>query len=155
MSFRALLSTSTRAKIFGNTDSEYLAALLREQAAGDLAARVRRMLEIVRSTVRHARVSAQLNLVVADGTELVAVRHSVDADAPSLWVRARDDSFSVASEPMECDDGWREAGGGVSLFPTAGAEPGLEQAIISAAMAEETTVIREARRIEELLGNVT
>lgn len=120
---RAKLEAATRAKIVGNTDSEYLAALLADQRGGDLGACVRGMLDIVRSAAREAGVGAQLNVVVVDGVELVAVRHAIDAKVPSLWARAHDGSFVVASEAMEDGDGWREVAAGTMVSVRRGGAP--------------------------------
>ncbi|MDB5217674.1 MAG: hypothetical protein JWO86_5601 [Myxococcaceae bacterium] len=119
---RAQLSVETRARILGNTDTEYIAALLRERT-GDLAARVRETIGMITTAIRDARVRGQLNLIVASGDELVATRHAVDDDVPSLWMRASADSFTVASEPMEENDGWSEIPAGTLITVRRGSAP--------------------------------
>jgi glutamine amidotransferase len=121
-SLRARLSIETRSHIFGNTDSEYLAALLHERT-GDLAARVRETCAIAADAIRDAKVRGQLNLIVANGDELVATRYAVDDDAPSLWMRATADSFTVASEAMEENDGWTEVAPSTMITVRRGSAP--------------------------------
>jgi glutamine amidotransferase len=104
---RAQLSGAARAHVFGNTDTEYLAALLHDRPAGNLTSRVRDTLHLVARAALEAGVTAKLNVIVADGAELVAVRFAVGARPPSLWMRSRRDGVAIASEPME-ERGWEE-----------------------------------------------
>lgn len=104
---RAELSSAGRAAIVGNTDSEYLTKLLSEQPSGSLFQRVVSLLGQVRRSVEVARTSAQLNLIVAEANELVAVRHALAANAPSLYVRHDARAFTAASEPLSQGPEWR------------------------------------------------
>lgn len=55
---------------------------------------------------------ATLNLLVGDGTQLVATRHAENRRADSLWVHDAHPALGgalVASEPLDDDDRWREA----------------------------------------------
>lgn len=105
---RAELSAATRADIIGNTDSEYLAAVLRDRQEASLVDRVVAMLEIVGRCVEAAHTSAQLNVIVATDRELVVVRHAIAAPAPSLYVNPAPSGFIAASERMDETEGWRE-----------------------------------------------
>ena len=104
---RAMFSAATRVALRGNSDSEYLAALLGEIEGPSLEARVKTLLERVGQLVRETRTEAQLNLIVIDGHQLVAVRHALGADAPTLYSTTRTDgSVVVSSEPMSAQEDW-------------------------------------------------
>ncbi|MDB4974044.1 MAG: ergothioneine biosynthesis protein EgtC [Myxococcaceae bacterium] len=104
---RARLGAETRSAVQGNTDSEYLAALLADTAGEDLEARVRGMLRFVRERVTEAGTEAQLNVIAADGAELVAAREAIDEPAPSLYYLLREGVGAfVASEPLTEDETW-------------------------------------------------
>jgi len=127
-SLRAALSPGARAALRGNSDTEYLAALLGEQPHETLAARVRAMLAFVGERVAEARTEAALNVIASDGDELVAVRHARGADAPTLYmaVRAPGDVL-VASEPMNDDDEWTRLAEGTLLAARRGQPPRIER----------------------------
>ena len=102
---RAQLHSDTRARIYGNTDSEYLAGLLGDRTERELVDRVRALLDVVGHAVRKAGVTAQLNLIVAERRELVATRFALGTRQPSLAIRTAGGSTAFASEPMD-DEGW-------------------------------------------------
>ena len=130
---RAELSPSTRADIIGNTDSEYLAAVLRDRHEATLVDRVSAMLQIVRRCVEAENTSAQLNLIVATESELVVVRHAIAAAAPSLYVKQGPTGFIGASERMDESDGWRALESGEMVIATGGlAEPRVERVELDA-----------------------
>jgi glutamine amidotransferase len=104
---RSELSEHARADILGNTDTEYLAAILRDRTEAVLMERVRETLRITRRCVEAARTSAQLNLIVVTADEMVVVRHAIGAAAPSLYVRAAPSGLIAASEPMDGAAGWQ------------------------------------------------
>jgi gamma-glutamyl hercynylcysteine S-oxide hydrolase len=104
---RSGLRAETRGEIIGHSDTEYLAAVLRDRSEATLVDRVRAMLEVVTRCVDAVRTSAQLNLIVATATELVVVRHAIGAAAPSLYVRRVATGFMAASEPMDEAADWQ------------------------------------------------
>jgi glutamine amidotransferase len=104
---RAPLGVDTRSQIYGNTDTEYLAAVMSD-GSGDLSARVLDALRSIGTAIRDAGTTGQLNVIVGDGEQLVVTRYAVGVDAPSLWVRSKPGSFTVASEPMNDDDDWTQ-----------------------------------------------
>jgi gamma-glutamyl hercynylcysteine S-oxide hydrolase len=104
---RSELSKDARAGILGNSDTEYLAALLRDRRESSLVDRVRGMLDIVRRCVEAAQTSAQLNLIVATAQEMIVARHAIGAAAPSLYVRQAASGLIAASEPMDDAAGWQ------------------------------------------------
>ena len=110
---RRALAPEIEAHIEGTTDSEYLFALLRQVLHEDADLT---MEEALRETV--ARVArwadgapALLNLVVADGECLYALRHAVGEPCPSLYYTTDDERFPegqlVASEPLTDAGYWR------------------------------------------------
>jgi glutamine amidotransferase len=107
LKLRSKLRPETEAKLCGNTDSEHLAALLADAKGSSLAARVVSMLGAIEELVRGAGETAQLNLIVADGENLVAVRHALGEEAPTLFVAERPGrGVLVASEPLDDDEPW-------------------------------------------------
>jgi glutamine amidotransferase len=109
---RAALDTDIEARISGTTDSEYLFALLRQRAERrkDLVAAVRATVHQLRGWLEAADCGALLNLIVADGARLVALRHGHGKTAPSLYLHARHAGFAggalVASEPLDGSGDW-------------------------------------------------
>lgn len=105
---RAELDPAIESAIVGNTDSEYLFALIRQQR-GDLAARVRRSLAWIRAQLADTPdVRALLTLIVSDGRTLVATRAAVNGDPPSLYLHPNwQGGVVVASEAFDGDPGWR------------------------------------------------
>jgi ergothioneine biosynthesis protein EgtC len=92
--------------IEGNTDSEYLCALLAWRIGGDLASDVKSALVEIEVLLREARTPALLNFLITDGRTMIGVRHAIEAEAPSLYSRARDEGgVELASERFD-DRGW-------------------------------------------------
>lgn len=107
------ITPESQALIRGNTDSEYLFALLHdildsdedisvEQALGTLFARIDDWL---------GRKEALLNLIVSDGGLIYAARHAVNHASPSLYYSTDNALFPdgqiIASEPLDEGDDWR------------------------------------------------
>jgi glutamine amidotransferase len=104
---RRTLSDEALASIEGTTDSEYLIALIASYLSGDPVDGVRRALREIAAMVREAETSALLAFVLSDGERLIAVRHAVDAQAPTLYTRRREDGgFEIASERLD-ERGWQ------------------------------------------------
>jgi len=111
--FRRALQSRFEADIHGTTDSEYLFALLRQEAASSdngLEAALRPTLARVQDWLATADAHALLNLVVAQGARLIGVRHAVGMDCPSLYAHPAHPAFRggalIASEPLDNHDGW-------------------------------------------------
>jgi gamma-glutamyl hercynylcysteine S-oxide hydrolase len=103
---RDALSTTERRCIAGNTDTEYVAALLASDTSSDpLEARVRRVIARVRDLAGAA--SVQLNLIVTDGDALVATRVAYGTHAPSLYLAEQDGGTWLASEAFDDGGPWR------------------------------------------------
>lgn len=127
-SLRAALDAEMDASIEGNTDSEHLFALIRQQADQPRPALVK-ALGWLRAALQREGVSALLNIMVSDGESLAASRAAVGADCPSLYWHPSHADFSggalIASEPFDEDTGWQPvpAQHVISLHP--GMEPCL------------------------------
>ncbi len=107
------LAPEIEAHIQGTTDSEHLFALLRQVLHEDTDMALE---EALRETLRRveawcAGASALLNVVVADGEYVYAVRHAVGGPCPSLYYTADDEAFPegqlVASEPLTGTGYWQ------------------------------------------------
>jgi len=76
----------------------------------DLAGALHRALEVVRLVCEEHDAHARLNVVVADGTRIVAARYAVGEPTDSLWTlqggRRWDGASLVASEPLDEDPAW-------------------------------------------------
>lgn len=109
---RAALEPAYEAAINGTTDSEYLFALLRQQTdrQDDLVAGVQATAQQLHTWLDAAGVGALCNIIVADGTRLVVLRHAYGYAPPSLYIHARHPGFAggalAASEPLDNDTGW-------------------------------------------------
>ena len=104
---RAELDPAIETLIQGNTDSEYLFALMRQQS-GPMAERLGSMFCYIKHCLDEMdSVRALLNFIVTDGRQLVAVRGAVRAGAPSLYVNHDwHGGVVVASEAFDDDSGW-------------------------------------------------
>ncbi|GAB3682296.1 ergothioneine biosynthesis protein EgtC [Salinisphaera aquimarina] len=121
---RAELDPAIEITINGNTDSEYLFALIRQQA-GSLAARVRATLAKLREWLLETPdVRALLNVIVSDGNTLVATRAAFNGDAPSLYVNAQwQDGAVIASEAFDNQSGWERVEAQQMIIVRAGQAP--------------------------------
>jgi len=103
---RRWLRPEFEAAIHGNTDSEYLFAALRqlywENGDGTLEQALPRLCEQLADWAPEQ--PHLLNLAVADGRRLYALRHAYRGECPSLYFTADDDAFPngqlLASEPL-------------------------------------------------------
>lgn len=108
------LSVDIEAKIMGNTDSEYIFALLRQLLADDdelaLEAGIGEVLTLIGDWAGDA--TALLNLVISDGERIYATRHAVNGECPSLYFSIDDEYFPegaqlIASEPLNNRAFWQ------------------------------------------------
>lgn len=104
---RAQVAPEIETTINGNTDSEYLFALLRQQT-GPLAERLRAVIGLIRTWLTDTPdVRALLNLIVSDGQQMVAVRAAVNGDAPSLYFHPDwHGGIAIGSEAFDNQSGW-------------------------------------------------
>jgi glutamine amidotransferase len=99
--------------IGGNTDSEYLFAVLRQLLAADpelpMETALAELMERVGDWAGDRM--ALLNILVSDGERIYAVRHAINGECPSLYYTTDDESFPeaqlVASERLTESAFWR------------------------------------------------
>jgi glutamine amidotransferase len=111
---RHFLSTEVEAGIGGNTDSEYIFALLRQLLATDeemsLEEMMRAGLALVDEWLDGRK--ALLNLLLTDGERLFATRHALKGECPSLYFTTDDECFDegaqlIASERLTDGEFWQ------------------------------------------------
>ena len=100
--------------IRGSTDSEYLFALIRQLLADDPDTSLEGALGEAFSLVAEwlGDQGALLNVIIGDGRRIVASRHAVNMDCPSLYYTTDDEAFPdgsvvIASEPLTDREAWR------------------------------------------------
>jgi glutamine amidotransferase len=111
---RHFLSTEIEAGIAGNTDSEYIFALLRQLLASDdelsLEEAMRAGLALIDEWLDGRK--ALLNLLLTDGERLYATRHALKGECPSLYFTTDDECFDegaqlIASERLTEGEFWQ------------------------------------------------
>jgi glutamine amidotransferase len=111
---RHFLSTEIEAGIGGNTDSEYIFALLRQLLASDdelsLEEAIRAGLALMDEWLDGRK--ALFNLLVTDGERLYATRHALKGECPSLYFTTDDECFDegaqlIASERLTEGEFWQ------------------------------------------------
>lgn len=124
--FHAFLSPAVQSGIQGNTDSEYLFALFRQEleaAAGDPVKALEKFLSALPPLLDGA--TALVNLVVSDGHRLLACRRAYNnGNCPSLYVTDRHPDFPdavlIASERLSVPDAWEAVNNNTALLITRG-----------------------------------
>jgi len=112
-SLTAQLAPEITADIRGNTDSEYLFALLRQLLKDDPALTVPSAMCRLFKRIGELAGSEEslLNLILTDGTTVYASRHGINHEAPSLYYTDSEPMFPggqlVASEAFSPDAGWQ------------------------------------------------
>ena len=105
----ALLSPDLVAQIHGNTDSEYLFALIRQayQQDNDLLGAICNAV----AKLSEFNLCAILGLIIYAGENLYLCRHALQTDCPSLYYSINGEGFPnatvVASERLDTGAGWR------------------------------------------------
>lgn len=109
---RGALDEDIEARVAGNTDSEYLFALIRQQRlqSPDPGEALRAVHDRVRAWLEQSRTKTLLNILLTDGNGLHAIRSAVAADCPSLYFHEAHPDLQggriIASEPFDADPGW-------------------------------------------------
>jgi glutamine amidotransferase len=109
---RHALCTECEKTIHGNTDSEYLFALLRQQVLDgrSLESGLVQMFDLLAQWAGDVRLL--LNFVIADRERIIATRHAINGECPSLYYSDRVDGLNgalcIASEPLTGRDQWEE-----------------------------------------------
>ncbi|MFQ5555358.1 MAG: ergothioneine biosynthesis protein EgtC [Acidimicrobiia bacterium] len=88
-------------------DSKALFLTVVKHYAGDLVGAVRRAVLEVAELAHGEGRGAALNLMVGDGTRVVATRYSVGLEVNSLYTASRGDAQLLASEPFDDEADWK------------------------------------------------
>jgi glutamine amidotransferase len=110
---RQFLDPTVEAQVHGNTDSEYLFAVLRHLLLDDEELAVEEAISELFSLAEDwvGEREALLNLVVSDGDRIYATRHALNHEAPSLYYTTDDEQFPggqvVASEALSETGVWQ------------------------------------------------
>ena len=111
--FHEYLQPDTMAGINGNTDSEYLFAVIREQIAnnkGDLEKGLGESLKAIQEIMQEG--SCLLNCILTDGNTVFATRHAINGVCPSLYYLHDDsqypDATLITSEPVTTSGKWEQ-----------------------------------------------
>lgn len=105
--FLGVLQNTISAGITGDSDSQYLFALLQQhlQNQASISNAIISTMNDLKSICSDT-VSALLNIVFSDGDSLYACRHALNANCPSLYYLFKEDNFWLASEPLSPDEAW-------------------------------------------------
>jgi len=110
--FHQRLHPEIQAGIRGNTDSEYLFALIRQHIGSDRqdpAAALRNAIDEL--TLILSDKGALLNVILSDGREIYALRHAINQSCPSLYYATElidfPDAVLLASERLNDDKSWQ------------------------------------------------
>lgn len=110
---RQLLHHEIETSVEGNTDSEYLFALLRQNMHQDPSLSLdQAVLQLVQQLAQWlGDTRALLNFIISDGHSIVALRHAINGECPSLYYTQEEDIYPsglvVASEPLTESDTWQ------------------------------------------------
>lgn len=109
---RKLISHELEANIHGNTDSEYLFALFLHflSKTGDAIKAITDCFKQLQKWLGPER--ALLNILLSDGVQIIATRHAINGDSPSLYYGKNIDDFPdhsqlIVSERLNTDDNWQ------------------------------------------------
>ena len=111
--FRQVLHPDIEKSIQGNTDTEYLFALLRQILSEDRDMPVEEGLTQLFATLNDwlGDVKGLFNIVIGDSQRIYAARYAVNGKCPSLYFTVDDDDFPggmlVASEPLTESNLWQ------------------------------------------------
>ncbi len=105
--FLDVLANTISAEITGDSDSQYLFALLQQhlQNQESISNAIISTMNALKSICSNS-VSALLNIVISDGDSLYACRHALNGNCPSLYYLIKQDNVWIASEPLSPDDAW-------------------------------------------------
>ena len=126
--FHEYLRPDILAGINGNTDSEYLFAVIREyigNSRGDLEKGLAEGLKTIGKIMHEG--SCLLNFILTDGKTIHATRHCINGHCPTLYYLHNDtrypDATLVASEPVTESENWKPVPEHSLLFVAEGSAP--------------------------------
>ncbi len=107
------LSPAVAADLRGASVSEYLFAMIRQRLRDpdhlDIAPALQDVLSTLEVSLRN--LDAVLNVVICDGSRIIAARQAINQTAPPLYFNASDEHFPnamlVASTPLTDSEHWR------------------------------------------------
>ncbi len=106
-----IIEPSIQSGIQGNTDSEFLFALLRQQLkhTANIAQAIQGMVSLLTEMIADEKVL--LNLIVGDGTHFYILRHAINGQCPTLYYSTEEnefpDSILIASEALTESGKWQ------------------------------------------------
>lgn len=109
--FHDILASSIQADIQGNTDSEYLFALLRQHLIqkSDIAQALISMSSTLSEIIADEKVL--LNIIVCNGTNFYVLRHAFNGQCPTLYYSIDENDFPgsilIASEALTTSEKWQ------------------------------------------------
>ena len=111
--FHQYLKPEIQATVHGDTDSEYLFAMVRQQlTANNSNLKVCIIDALTELIPLIAEETALLNMVIGDGQTIYATRHALNGQCPSLYYTTEDktypDAALVASECLTDPADWQE-----------------------------------------------
>jgi len=122
---RAALNGADEARVHGSTDAEMVAALWRtclRRQDGDMGHALQEALRQATELALGQGGSVKANVILTDGSTLVATRYAVEEEPTSLYYLFGEDRWQggavVASEPLDDGPGWREVPRGTLLQAT-------------------------------------
>lgn len=108
---RDLLTDDYLYMVNGNTDSEYIFALLMQNLnRSEPVKAIQTCMQQLAEVIQNKR--ALLNIMLSDGTHIYATRHAINGLCPSLYYTNSSAEFTpgnqiLASEKLNHDDGWQ------------------------------------------------
>ena len=122
------MSSRARADITGDSDSQYLFALLGQQLRdkGSIEDAIMALLATLTDFCRD-NITALLNMIISDGETLYVCRQALNGLCPSLYYLPGEGHVLVASEPLTPGDDWQACPAhSLTLFRRAGIERRLD-----------------------------
>ena len=112
ISIHQYLLPEIQADIHGNTDSEFLFAILRQQILQNpqrtLGENVKDMMHAIAEIIGTG--SALLNIIISDGKSILATRHAINGECPTLYYTTGSGLYPagcvMASEKLSDEDNW-------------------------------------------------
>lgn len=129
---RKEISAEIENNIRGTTDSEYLFALIMHyfENTGDISNAIQNAFAILATWLEKER--ALLNIVLTDGVQVVAAKHAINGESPSLYYAHNaacfdQHSYVISSECFDNDSAWKTFPDHHLMILRPGHEPTMEK----------------------------